>query len=53
MVHPNVFRAVGYDPDQYSGFAFGIGVDRVSMIKNGISDIRLFQGNDLRFLFQF
>jgi len=53
MVHPNVFRAVGYDPDQYSGFAFGIGVDRVAMIKNGISDIRLFQGNDLRFLFQF
>jgi phenylalanyl-tRNA synthetase alpha chain len=53
MVHPNVFRAVGYDPDQYSGFAFGIGVDRVTMIKNGISDIRLFLGNDLRFLFQF
>lgn len=53
MVHPNVFRAVGYDPDQYSGFAFGIGVDRVTMIKNGISDIRLFQGNDLRFLYQF
>jgi phenylalanyl-tRNA synthetase alpha chain len=53
MVHPNVFRAVGYDPDLYSGFAFGIGVDRVAMIKNGISDIRLFLGNDLRFLFQF
>jgi len=53
MVHPNVFRAVGYDPDQYSGFAFGIGVDRVTMIKNGINDIRLFLGNDLRFLFQF
>jgi phenylalanyl-tRNA synthetase alpha chain len=53
MVHPNVFRAVGYDPDQYSGFAFGIGVDRVAMIKNGINDIRLFLGNDLRFLFQF
>jgi phenylalanyl-tRNA synthetase alpha chain len=53
MVHPNVFRAVGYDPDQYSGFAFGIGVDRVAMIKHGISDIRLFLGNDLRFLYQF
>lgn len=53
MVHPNVFRAVGYDPDQYSGFAFGIGVDRVAMIKYGIEDIRLFLGNDLRFLFQF
>lgn len=53
MVHPNVFRAVGYDPDQYSGFAFGIGVDRVAMIKYGISDIRLFLGNDLRFLCQF
>jgi phenylalanyl-tRNA synthetase alpha chain len=53
MVHPNVFRAVGYDPDQYSGFAFGIGVDRVAMIKYGISDIRLFLGNDLRFLSQF
>jgi phenylalanyl-tRNA synthetase alpha chain len=53
MVHPNVFRAVGYDPDRYSGFAFGIGVDRVAMIKYGINDIRLFLGNDLRFLGQF
>lgn len=53
MVHPNVFRAVGYDPDQYSGFAFGIGVDRVAMIRYGINDIRLFLGNDLRFLNQF
>jgi phenylalanyl-tRNA synthetase alpha chain len=53
MVHPNVFRAVGYDPDKYSGFAFGIGVDRVAMIRHGISDIRLFLGNDLRFLTQF
>lgn len=53
MVHPNVFRAVGYDPDRYSGFAFGIGVDRVAMIKYGIDDIRLFLGNDLRFLYQF
>jgi phenylalanyl-tRNA synthetase alpha chain len=53
MVHPNVFRAVGYDPDQYSGFAFGIGVDRVAMIRGGINDIRLFLANDLRFLNQF
>lgn len=53
MVHPNVFRAIGYDPEIYSGFAFGIGVDRVAMIKNGINDIRLFLGNDLRFLHQF
>jgi len=53
MVHPNVFRAIGYDPEIYSGFAFGIGVDRVTMIKHGIDDIRLFLGNDLRFLRQF
>ena len=53
MVHPNVFRAVGYDPEQYSGFAFGIGVDRVAMIRHGITDIRLFLNNDMRFLAQF
>lgn len=53
MVHPNVFRAVGYDPEIYSGFAFGIGVDRVAMIRHGIDDIRLFLANDLRFLRQF
>ena len=53
MVHPNVFRAVGYDPEVYSGFAFGIGVDRIAMIKYGIKDIRLFLANDLRFLSQF
>jgi phenylalanyl-tRNA synthetase alpha chain len=53
MVHPNVFRAVGYDPEKFSGFAFGLGVDRVAMIKYGIDDIRLFLGNDLRFLRQF
>lgn len=53
MVHPNVFRAVGYDPEQYSGFAFGLGVDRVAMLKNEIDDIRLFLANDLRFLEQF
>ncbi|HEX5132914.1 MAG TPA: phenylalanine--tRNA ligase subunit alpha [Candidatus Krumholzibacteria bacterium] len=53
MVHPNVLRAVGYDPDRYSGFAFGIGVDRIAMIKHGITDIRMFLANDLRFLEQF
>ncbi|MEJ2720873.1 MAG: phenylalanine--tRNA ligase subunit alpha [bacterium] len=53
MVHPNVFRAVGYDPEIYSGFAFGMGVDRIAMMKYGIDDIRLFLGNDLRFLRQF
>lgn len=53
MVHPNVFRAVGYDPEQYTGFAFGIGVDRVVMLKYGIKDIRHFLTNDLRFLRQF
>jgi phenylalanyl-tRNA synthetase alpha chain len=53
MVHPNVLRAVGYDPDRYSGFAFGIGVDRIAMIKHGITDIRMFLANDMRFLEQF
>jgi phenylalanyl-tRNA synthetase alpha chain len=53
MVHPNVFRSVGYDPELYTGFAFGIGVDRVAMILHDIGDIRLFLGNDLRFLYQF
>ncbi len=53
MVHPNVFRAVGYDPAVYSGFAFGLGVERVAMLLYGIQDIRLFLGNDLRFLRQF
>ena len=53
MVHPNVFRAIGYDPAVYSGFAFGLGVERVAMLMYGIQDIRLFLGNDLRFLRQF
>lgn len=53
MVHPNVLRAVGYDPDVYSGFAFGMGPERVAILKYGIPDIRLFYGNDLRFLRQF
>lgn len=53
MVHPNVFRAVGYDPEAWTGFAFGIGVERVTMLKYGINDIRLFTENHLRFLSQF
>jgi phenylalanyl-tRNA synthetase alpha chain len=53
MVHPNVFRAVGYDPEVYSGFAFGMGIDRITMLRYGIDDIRLLYANDLRFLRQF
>jgi phenylalanyl-tRNA synthetase alpha chain len=53
MIHPNVFRNVGYDPKKYSGFAFGMGVERIAMLKYGISDIRLFCEDDLRFLKQF
>lgn len=53
MVHPNVFKAVGYPPKKYTGFAFGMGVERIAMLKFGIDDIRLFFENDLRFLRQF
>lgn len=53
MVHPHVFRFAGYDPDAYTGFAFGLGIDRVAMLKYGIDDIRRLLGNDLRFLRQF
>ena len=53
MIHPNVFKHVGYDPDKYTGFAFGMGVERIAMLKYGINDIRLFFENDLRFLKQF
>ncbi|MCK4739529.1 MAG: phenylalanine--tRNA ligase subunit alpha [Deltaproteobacteria bacterium] len=53
MVHPEVFKYVGYDPEKYSGFAFGIGMERVTMLKHGIDDLRLFFENDLRFLSQF
>jgi phenylalanyl-tRNA synthetase alpha chain len=53
MVHPAVFEAVGYDPDQVTGFAFGMGMERVAMLKYGVDDIRLFYENDLRFLEQF
>jgi phenylalanyl-tRNA synthetase alpha chain len=53
MVHPAVFEAVGYDPEQVTGFAFGLGMERVAMLKYGVDDIRLFYENDLRFLEQF
>ena len=53
MVDPNVFEAVGYDPTQVSGFAFGVGADRVAMVRHGIDDIRLLYENDLRVLRQF
>ncbi len=53
LVHPNVFKQVGYDPKKFTGFAFGMGVERIAMLKYGINDIRLFFENDLRFLKQF
>jgi len=53
MIHPNVFKHVGYNPNKYTGFAFGMGVERIAMLKYGINDIRLFFENDLRFLKQF
>jgi phenylalanyl-tRNA synthetase alpha chain len=53
MVHPEVLRNVGYDPEEVTGWAFGMGVERIAMLKYGIDDIRLFFDNDLRFLSQF
>jgi phenylalanyl-tRNA synthetase alpha chain len=53
MVHPAVFEAVGYDPEKVTGFAFGMGMERIAMLKYGVDDIRLFYENDLRFLEQF
>jgi phenylalanyl-tRNA synthetase alpha chain len=60
MVHPALYEAVNrrlgrvvYDPEEVSGFAFGLGIERVAMIRHGVEDIRLFYGNDLRFLEQF
>jgi phenylalanyl-tRNA synthetase alpha chain len=53
MVHPKVFEAVGYDPERVTGFAFGMGIDRIALIRYGIPDIRLLLENDLRFLEQF
>ena len=53
MVHPQVFENVGYDPETWSGWAFGFGIERIAMIRYGINDIRLFYENDVRFLKQF
>ena len=53
MVHPNVLRDSGYDPDKYTGFAFGTGIDRLAMMKFGITDIRYMYTNDIRFLKEF
>jgi phenylalanyl-tRNA synthetase alpha chain len=53
MVHPAVFEAVGYDSERYTGYAFGMGIERIAMLKYGIDDIRLFFENDVRFLEQF
>jgi phenylalanyl-tRNA synthetase alpha chain len=53
MVHPNVLRNVGYDPERYTGYAFGLGIERVAMVTLGINDLRLFYDSDVRFLEQF
>ncbi|PIP42964.1 MAG: phenylalanine--tRNA ligase subunit alpha, partial [Deltaproteobacteria bacterium CG23_combo_of_CG06-09_8_20_14_all_60_8] len=53
LIDPAVFKMVGYDPDAYTGFAFGLGMERIAMLKYGITDIRMFYENDLRFLSQF
>ncbi|TAJ20233.1 MAG: phenylalanine--tRNA ligase subunit alpha, partial [Dehalococcoidia bacterium] len=53
MVHPEIIAAAGYDPERYTGFAAGMGVERITMLKFGITDIRDLHANDLRFLAQF
>jgi phenylalanyl-tRNA synthetase alpha chain len=53
MVHPEVFRAVGYDPEMYTGYAFGMGIERIAALRYGVDDLRLFYDNDVRFLSQF
>jgi phenylalanyl-tRNA synthetase alpha chain len=53
MVHPKVLEMSGYDPEEVKGFAFGMGVERIAMLKYGINDLRLFFDNDIRFLRQF
>jgi phenylalanyl-tRNA synthetase alpha chain len=53
MVHPNVFKHVDVDSEKYTGLAFGIGVERLAMLRYGVSDLRLYFENDLRFLEQF
>lgn len=53
MIHPAVFKAVGIDSERYTGYAFGMGVERLCMLRYGVNDLRLFFENDLRFLRQF
>ncbi|HOV42734.1 MAG TPA: phenylalanine--tRNA ligase subunit alpha, partial [Syntrophothermus lipocalidus] len=53
MVHPKVLSMSGYDPEEATGFAFGLGIERIAMLKFGIRDLRLFFDNDVRFLKQF
>lgn len=53
MVHPNVLRHCGIDPEEYTGFAFGMGIERITMLRHSINDLRLFSENDIRFLKQF
>ena len=53
MVHPNVLEMAGYNPEEVTGFAFGIGSERIAMLKYGVEDIRHFYTNDIRFISQF
>jgi phenylalanyl-tRNA synthetase alpha chain len=53
MVDPNVFKHVNYDSEKFTGYAFGMGIERIALMKYGIDDIRIFFENDLRFLKQF
>ena len=53
MVHPAVFEAVGIDPERYTGFAFGLGIDRIAMMRHAVDDLRLLVEGDVRFLEQF
>ena len=53
MVHPNVLEAAGVDSEKYTGYAFGMGIDRLAMLRYGVTDLRAFFENDLRFLQQF
>jgi len=53
MVHPSVLKSMGVDPEKYSGFAFGMGIERLTMLRYNVNDLRSFFENDLRFLKQF
>ena len=53
VVHPNVLKAVNIDPERYTGYAFGMGIDRLTMLRYNVNDIRMYFENDLRFLRQF